>query len=343
MLARALAGLLTLLAPLCVGVLALGSTRLDPFAFLSPDLVVSPAERASLDRGETLVKVLPGRDGYLALSAIVKIDAPADRVVAWMGDVERTQRGKYVAEIGRFSAAPQLDDLRGLTLPAEDLEELRRCRPGDCGVKVSARELAHLRAIGDSAALERAFRQILVSRAADYLARGDECAPPYHDHKTPIRPADAFDAVLERLPFLRRHFAGYAAYLKRYPESPDGLVRQSFLYWSKETLGMKPIIAITHFSVIRAGDPALPEAMIVSKQIYATHYRNASISLTAVAGDGDSRYLVYVNRAQIDAFRGMLGGFVRRVVERRVRAEAPGVLADLRRRMESPLPLSTRD
>jgi hypothetical protein len=313
------------------------SARSDPFAFLAPDLAVSAAERTALDRGETVVKVLPGRDGYLALSAIVRIAASAERTVAVLSDVERLQRGKYVPEIGWFSTPPRLEDLRGLTLDPEEVRELRTCRPGDCVFKLSAREIAQMQAIGDDAAgLALAFRRVLVSRATDYATSGDDCAPPYHDHKAPMRPADAFSSVLERLPFLSQHFAGYASYLADYPSVPRPDVQHSFLYWSKETLGMKPIVSITHLSVLRPEDPGLPDAMIVAKQVYANHYRNASISVTAVASDGMSRYLVYVNRAQVDAFRGLFGGFVRRVVERRVKAEAPAVLSDLRRRVESP-------
>ena len=41
--------------------------RPDPFAFLAPDIVVESAERERLDTAQTVVQVLPGRDGYLAL------------------------------------------------------------------------------------------------------------------------------------------------------------------------------------------------------------------------------------------------------------------------------------
>jgi hypothetical protein len=44
---------------------------------------------------------------------------------------------------------------------------------------------------------------------------------------------------------------------------------------------------------------------------------------------------VYLNRSHVDAFQGLLGGMVRRVVERRVKAEAPSVLRGLRLRLES--------
>jgi hypothetical protein len=334
--ARILKGLAGLTAIVLAAAVSLpAEPRLDPFGFLAPEIAISQDEQAVLDTGETVVKVAPGRDGYLALSAIVKVNATTEQMMSWATNVEKLQRGKYVPEVGRFSTPPRIDDLRGLTLDPQDLDELRDCRPGDCAIKLSDAEIVHLRTIGERAALDRAFREVLVARATNYMNRGDENASPYRDHKVPVRPGDAFQAVLQRLEFFPRRFDCYAEYLRRFPIVPDRHVQQSFLYWSKETLGMKPIISITHLSAARFDRPELPEAVIVSKQVYATHYRNASITMTLFAGEHTARYLVYVNRSQIDAFRGMLGGFVRRVVERRVRAEAPAVLRDLRRRIES--------
>jgi hypothetical protein len=321
---------------------ASGGAAHDPFAFLSPEVVVTQAERTLLDGGETIVKVLPGRDGYLALTAIVRIDAPAGRVADLFADVEALQRGRYVPELGRFSNPPQLDDLRGLTLDGGDLEDLRGCRPASCAVKLSDREIALLPRTSDRMSLDAAFRQILLARAAHYGERGDDCAQPYNDHKTPVSPQAAFAAVLQRLPLFARHYGDYAAYLTAFPYAPATPVERSFLYWSKETLGLKPIITITHFSVLGAAGPRLPEALMVSKQVYASHYRNASLSMTAVVADRSSRFLVYVNRAQIDGFKGLLGGLVRRLVERRVLSEAPGVLSDLRRRLDAPAAAPTR-
>jgi hypothetical protein len=313
----------------------LGATPPDAFVFLAPDVVIGQDDRAMLDRGETLVRVLPGRDGFLAVSAIVRVDATAERVVWWMSEVERLQKGKYVPEIGRFSTPPRLSDLDGLTIDPGDLKALRACVPGDCDVKLSDLEIRRLRTIGDPAGQEAAFRNVLLTRAADYLREGDASALPYHDHKTPVAPADALQSILHRLDFFSRRFACYADYLRGYPAVADQHVQQSFLYWSKETLGMKPIVSITHFSAAWLDTPGGPQAIVVSKQVYATHYRNGSLTMTAIVADGESRYLVYINRSQIDAFRGLFGGFVRRAVERRVLAEVPEVLRDVRRRMEA--------
>lgn len=309
--------------------------RVTSFDALLPDVPISADERAQLDAGETVVRVTPGRDGYLSLTAAVRVNATADRLVEWTSRVETLQKGKYVPEIARFSSPPRLEDVQALVMDPADLDDLARCRVGECGVKLDAVEIAALPSERDQRVLDTHFRRLLVRRASDYLARGDECLLPYHDHNEPVVPAAIFRSLLQRLEFLPRHLRCYADYLQGYPVSADAHVLRSFLYWSKETLGMKPIVSITHFSAARFDRPGLPDVVVVAKQVYASHYKNASITVTALVSDNGAHYVVYLNRSHVDAFQGLFGGMVRRVVERRVKAEAPGVLQGLRKRLES--------
>jgi len=114
---------------------------------------------------------------------------------------------------------------------------------------------------------------------------------------------------------------------------------EAFLYWSKESLGAKPIVGITHVAMIESRR----EALVAKKQVYASHYILASLSFTAIASpDGAQRYLVYLNRSRSDVFDGLFGGFIRRTIARRLRAEAPHAMHALRQRLESdpPAPLA---
>ena len=308
---------------------------------LEPDLVLTPAERQRLNGGTPVVRVNAGSDGYLSLVGIVRMDVTPERLIRWSASVEVLQKGKYVPEIGRFSMPPRIEDLAGLRVERDDLAALPRCRPGDCGVKLNAAEMMALAGAPSDGELGLRFRRMLVRRAADYLASGDTCALPYYDHREPVGLAPSFEALVQRLVFFPRALGGYLEYLRTFPSAGPALVEQSFLYWSKETLGMKPIISITHFSAARFDTPGMPEAVVVAKQIYASHYRNASVTVTALVSDGHARYLVYFNHSHVDAFRGFFGGMVRRIVERRVKAEAPGVLLNLRKRLESGDPPGT--
>jgi hypothetical protein len=332
---------------LCVTLVAIGlggggaaaGPNHDPFAFLSPDVVVDARERARLDAGESAVRVLPGRDGHVSISAAIRIDASGDRLLAWGAEIEMLQKGRYVPEIGRFSNPPRLEDLAALVFEDDDLGEIRECRPGKCGVKLSEAEIAQLqpaaRARDWKGPLQNELRRIVLQRARAYLAEGDAGLAPYHDHSDPVAPAEVFAALVNRLGFLPRRFRCLTTYLCRYPQQGDAHVVDSFLYWSKESLGVKPIISITHLTLARFENALLPEAVVVAKQVFATHYKNASVTVTAITRGNDARYLVYVHRSQVDVIHGLFGAIVRRMIERRVRGEAPAVLMGLRTRLES--------
>jgi hypothetical protein len=302
---------------------------------LAPDITLNQDDRTQLAAGNTIIRLQAASDGYLSLSAMVRADISPERFLRWMTSVEILQKGKYIPEIGRFSTPPAEHDLRGLTIDVEDLRDLERCEPSDCGLKLSEPEIAAIARQRDEEALRQTLRRILIGRATHYLVRGDSGAAPYLDHDDPVDPGEAFDGVLQRAAFFPRSLRCYADYLRAFPKGDDSRVRHSFLYWSRESLGLKPIISVTHLSAARFEEPHLPEAVVVARQVYASHYKNASITITALVADGPTRYLVYVNRTHVDAFGGMFGHMVRRLVERRVRSEAPAVLQNLRQRLEA--------
>ena len=80
--------------------------------------------------------------------------------------------------IGRFSHPPRIEDLQGLTLDDKDLEDIRKCEPGDCGVKLSHQEIEDLRqtiaraGIDWKDAVQKEFRSLVLARAKRYLVGG---------------------------------------------------------------------------------------------------------------------------------------------------------------------------
>ena len=116
---------------------------------------------------------------------------------------------------------------------------------------------------------------------------------------------------------------------------------ESFLYWSKEQFGGKPVVRAIHVTIVRGvSDEGLPDALVAARQIYASHYMDGSLAVTAlVRGAGGSpSYLVYLNRSEVDVLDRFFGGMVRRIVERRLRTEGAAALEGLRRRLESGVP-----
>ena len=321
----------------------------DPFAFFQPSVVLSADDRRQLDRGEPIARVLPGKDHEVAVFAAVPVDIDGDRLVTWMRRIEELKKSSYVLAIGRFSDPPRIEDLAGLALDDEDVSEVRTCRPGSCALKLSASEMTQLRDAAAAAerdwkpAVQRAFRRAVLERVRMYLATGHIAA--YEDQKRHVWPSTRFALLLDHSVFLTDHLPRFTEHLRGYPltAAPDV---ESFVYWSKERLARKAIIGATHVSIVRSHDAGLPDALVAGKEIFATHYLNASLGLTAITRgeSGAHTYLAYVNRSEVDMLGGMFGGLVRWFMQRRLKTEAADVLRGLRRRLEGgePQAMETR-
>ncbi|MGE0816207.1 MAG: hypothetical protein AB7O28_16420 [Vicinamibacterales bacterium] len=312
----------------------------DPFAFLRPTVVVTAGDRQRLERGDVVVRSIAAADGQASVFAAVGIEASAERVIAWMRTVDHLKRGPLVPAIGIFSTPPRLDDLDGLALDDADLRDLARCRPGDCGLKLTAPEILHVqRAAADRTApwpetATGVVRAIVLDRVTAYLAGGHTALPAFEDHRTPVQPGVSFAALLDGTGFLIQRLPGVAAAL-RAPAEPRPDV-ESLVYWSKERAGGRPILSATHLRIARPGGVEGPEVLVAGVGIFASHYLDASLGLTALARDpGGRAYLVYVNRSEVDLLGRRFGGLSRFVMDRRVQSAAGDVLLAVKRRIES--------
>ena len=119
-------------------------------------------------------------------------------------------------------------------------------------------------------------------------------------------------------------------------------VGETFLYWSKERLGRKPVISIAHVTIDRATEPNQPDVVVISTNVFATRYLSTSVSVTVLTPGHQHarRYLAYINRSNVDAFGGLFGGVVKWFVEKRLKGDAEEMLPRLRARLESGEPES---
>jgi hypothetical protein len=308
-------------------------------------LSLAVGEHARLDAGEALVELLPAEAKEVAVRAVTRFDADPGHLIQWTRRVEELQKGRYVDAIGRFSDQPQLSDLEALSLDDDDLTDLRRCRPGKCGVKLNDAEIAQVRetiaaaGAGWKHAAQQTFRVIVHARAVQYLAEGHGGSASYHDARKPVLLDGEFAALASEVALTQPRLFPLTNHLTRYPKGELAGV-ESFLYWSKESLGAKAIVTITHVVMIESRERHRREALVAKKQVYASHYLLASLSFTAItaSSDGSRQYLVYLNRSRSDVFDGLFGSFIRRTIAQRLRAEAPQALHALRQRLESDPP-----
>jgi hypothetical protein len=221
----------------------------DAFAFLEPAVRVTTADRRRLDRGEPVARVLPDADRDVEIFAAIPVDIDGDRLAAWMRRIEALKKSPYVAAVGRFSDPPCIEDLADLALDGGDLQELRRCRPGECSARLSETEVDRVaRAVAAAgpdweAAVQGAFREIVLHRVQAYLSDGYAALEGYGKKERPV-------SLVRRVDPLAAHAPRFAEYLEKYPHAPMPEV-ESFVYWSKERLGGKPIVSATHVSILR--------------------------------------------------------------------------------------------
>ena len=319
-----------------------GSAR-DPFEFFAPTVVLSEAQKERLDRDEPVVQTLSGGNGQLAVFVATRLDAQPDALIAWTRRIAELKQSRFVLAIGRFSDPPALADLDKLSLDENDLEAIRECRPGDCGLKLSAPEIESLKSAAESGgqgwqeAVQQEFRRLVVDRVNLYRTGGLGALPPIDDRSTPKRLEENFASILAKSPYLER-LPTVESWLKNYPHVEDTGI-ESFFYWSKEQYGRgKAVISVTHVGIVRPEpDRNVPAVLIAAKQILATHYADGALGLTMVMPDSANgqSYLVYLNRSKLDVLKGPFSRVVRGALEDHLERNAPEIVRGLRARLES--------
>ena len=320
----------------------------DPFALFRPTAVLTAGERRQLDRGVPLVKILPAEGQELAALAAVAIapDQTGERAAAWIRQVDALRANRYVLASGRFSSPPRIEDLEGLSLEEKELQDIRVCRPRECGIKLSEAEIEELRTVASTSdpawrsVVQVAFRRAVLRRVAAYLDGGLGALPPYGNRKRPRAPADVFAAIVDHSSFLQQGLPGAVPVLTACP-SRSIAQGNGFIYWSKERLGGRPIVMVTHVTLMPAGAGAAADVVAIGIQVFATHYIDASIGVTTVVhGSGGRRYLVYMNRSDVDVLGGFWGGLARAIIEGRVREDGANVLRKVADRISTSDPPS---
>jgi hypothetical protein len=293
---------------------------------------------AALQRGETVVKPAPVQDKrVVAVAGLVNLRATAAEFLQSYRESLTKSNNAAVMEVGSFGAVPALADLQNLTLEARDIEDLKGCTAGDCQIKLSAAMIERFanevnwQAPDCAQQATQLFRTILLEYVTDYRARGDLALIHYGDKSNEVRLAEEHAALTKASGFLNEVFgpAGLNSELKPVEE---------LIVWSKIKFGLKPVIAINHVTIYKRERELGPQVLAVSKQLYANHYFNASLALTAfVTLPGPTSFLVYENRSRADGLEGPFSKLKRSVVEKKAVQGLKGVLENSKLTLEAPL------
>lgn len=317
-----------------------------PREFLRRYVEFTDAELAAMEQGKTVAKtVKSGRHDEVAAFAVVRVEAPREVFLSQFRDIEKHKKSKQAPLVKKFSNPPRAEDVAELEFESGDVEDMKKCRVGKCEIKLSAGAIERFQKEIDWSAPDAARRATALARSMllEYVARyqegGNAALREYNDKKAPLRLAEEFEGLLEQSPYIYEYWPEFHDYLRNYPRAHLENA-EDFFYWSKEKYGLKPVITVTHVTVYRrANDPGAP-ILIASKQIYASHYFEASLGLTALAQASrdparPAFYLMYLNRSRADALRGGFSGLARGAVAGRMKDSARENMELTRKRIEA--------
>ncbi len=279
---------------------------------------------AALEQGQTVVRLLPVKDKReVAVSGLVSLQVPAELFLQSFRENMFRKSNPAILEIGSFSAAPTLDDLQTLTIEDRDLEDLKECVVGDCKLKLSATMIERLQKEVDWNAPDyrnqaaQLLKRMLLDYVRDYLARGDAALIAYNDKPNEVRLVEDQRALAAASGYINNLLPEFPQHLKGFTK-PGISVVENAIVWSKIKFGLKPVIAVNHVMVYKLERDSGPQILIASNQIYANHYFDSSLALTAlvnIPGANPGSYLIYENRSRADGLEGAFGKIKRGIVE----------------------------
>ena len=319
-----------------------GGTRLD--SFLRSRLGFTPDQIAAVGRGQPVAAALPTTmDREIQVGGAVHVGAPAGRMVALLQDVERLESGEGFIKTKRLSDPPRLEDFKDLELPADDIVALRRCRPGDCDVKLGKGAFDVL-AQFDWNAPDVAARANVLAREMSlgyidaYRKGGNAELAIYHDSDRPQFIAAEFADMVAHAGVWPALLRPLNAYLLGYPTTPAPADTQSFFYWSLAEFGLKPVIRLNHVVVFSTGARTGLRYVVAVKQLYASHYFHTALELRCVVADDgpepQGSTVVILNMARSDGLTGLFGGLVKSKARSGSREGLERALAAIKRMAE---------
>src|SRR5829696_7634357 len=291
---------------------------------------------AALQLNQPVVRLSPvNNKREVAISGLVNIQANAEDFLRSYRESLTRKNNAAILESGSFGKDPALSDLQNLTIEAGDIEDLKECIVGECQVKLSAPMIERFRkeinwqAPDYQLSVTNLFKQMLLDYVQDYRSRGEAALIDYNDKRNEVSVAAE-----------QRSLDSASSYVNDFiteRQSSDLRLVEDAIVWSKIKFGLKPVVVINHIKIFRRDAGVGPQVLTASKQIYANHYFNAFLALTAFVNVPDANqgaYLVYENRSRADGLEGPFSKIKRGVVEKKALEGLNNILAQSKASLE---------
>jgi hypothetical protein len=303
-------------------------------------LKLTPDERTRLQAGAPVARNIdadPSKE--VAIFGAIWIAAPAAKYVAALQDIENFEKGEGFRATKKIGEPARVEDFAALTLPDDDVKDLKACKVGDCELKLSEAALLRVRKEVDwskpdaKAQLERLIRVMGAEYVNAYRTGGNAELAVYRDSERPTFVANEFREMVNGMPEFSQYLTDMRQYLLEYPK-PQAKPTASFIYWQEAAFGLKPTIRISHVAIQEEKDATI----VASKQLYSSHYFWTALELRALVPDpsrGTGFWFVNVNRSRSDGLSGFVGRMIRGKVRDAARKGIESGLTAAKKKLEA--------
>jgi hypothetical protein len=275
----------------------------------------------------------------------VYVEAAPESYLRFANDFDALRKLPSYLAVQEFGNPPQSSDLTGFTIDADDLKELKSCKPGDCEVQLPSEAMEQFQqsvnwSAADAASqANRLAQQMALQALLAYQKGGNAGLGVYRDKAHPTGVAETFQALLGRLKSLPVYLPDLNRLLLEYPDVAIPNSTSKF-YWEKVNFGLKPTLRIVQQIIYRGGTAKDPAYAVALKQLYASHYFHAALDLTVCVRDAarpNERgfYLITVKASQQAGLTGLKGSILRKVAVDKTRSSLENTLTAIKGRLEA--------
>jgi hypothetical protein len=324
---------------------ASSAQNLEPSKFFRDYVGLKEDQIAEIRNGKAFAKVLESRiPDEVFVFGSVYVQSTPEKYLKLASDIDALRKLPSYLAIRKFSDPPQLSDLDGFTLEADDIKQLRNCEPGKCDVQLPTEAMdAFKQSVNWTASDAANQANQLAQKAAleaiqRYTQGGNTALGTYMDKHHPTVVGETFASLLSRSKALPVYLPELEHYLLEYPHAQSENIQSEF-YWEKVQFGLKPTLRIVQAIVYRDSRSTHPAYAVAVKQLYASHYFETALDLTICVRDQENPdrgfYLITLKGSQQAGLTGLKGGIVRKVAVDKTRSSLERALEAIKQKLES--------
>jgi hypothetical protein len=317
----------------------------EPDNFFREYVGLSDDQIKQIHSGKAIAKIMESRTpDEVFVFGSVYIKATPEQYLKLAMDLDSLRKLPNYLAIREFSNPPQLADLDGFTLEAEDIKQLKNCKPEHCEVQLPAENMeAFQQSVNWSAPdvadqVNHLGQQMALAALQKYIQGGNSALGTYRDKKHPAAAAETFQSLLSRSKALPVYLPDLDHYLLDYPDAKFNSIESEF-YWEKVSFGLKPTLRIVQAIIYHGTQPTEPAYAVAVKQLYSSHYFETALDLTVCVKDPDAHgigfYLITLKGSQQAGLTGFKGGIVRKVAVDKTRSALERTLVSVKQKLET--------